>query len=54
MIFIGLPPERTVLRAMAIHKTPELVGEVLQCCPKHVDEQKRKCETVTINSYCMK
>ena len=27
---------------MAIHKTPELVGEVLQCCPKHVDEQRKK------------
>ena len=27
---------------MAIHKTPELVGDVLQCCAKHIEEQKKR------------
>jgi hypothetical protein len=31
-----------VIRCMAMHKTPELIGEVLQCCPKHIEEQKKK------------
>ena len=43
IIIIGLPPPHSIIRAMAIHKAPEVVGEVVQCCPKHIDEQSKKC-----------
>ena len=29
------------MRAVAIHKQPEMLAESLQCCIKHVDEQTR-------------
>ena len=29
------------VRAVAIHKQPEMLAESLQCCIKHVDEQTR-------------
>ena len=38
---IAIPP-KAIIRAMAIHKTPEKVGDVLQCCPKHIEEQRKK------------
>lgn len=36
------PPSSTIIRVMAIHKTPELVGENVMCCLKHVEELKKK------------
>ena len=36
------PPANAVIRVMAIHKTPELVGENVICCLKHVEELKKQ------------
>ncbi len=41
--YSGFPPPHSIIRALAIHKAPEVVGEVVQCCPKHIDEQNKKC-----------
>jgi len=38
----GIPTSNAIIRTMAIHKTPELVGDVLQCCAKHIEEQKKR------------
>lgn len=45
----GTPPDDSFVRAMAIHKAPEMISENLTCCPKHVDEQKRAGEKYIAN-----
>lgn len=37
----GLPPATSLIRASAVHKTPELIGDNVVCCPKHTEEQKK-------------
>lgn len=34
---VGTPPADCVLKAMAIHKAPENIGDNLICCPSHLD-----------------
>lgn len=36
-----MPPSNAVIRTMAIHKTPQLVGENVICCPRHIEEQAK-------------
>ena len=38
----GVPPSQCIIRAMCIHKAPEMIGQNLICCPKHVDTQKNQ------------
>ncbi|XP_019854848.1 PREDICTED: cellular tumor antigen p53-like isoform X2 [Amphimedon queenslandica] len=40
--FSKVPPPNAVIRAMAIHKSPDLIGDILQCCPKHIEDQKKR------------
>lgn len=55
---VGLPPENSIIRAMAVYNTPDLLGEVVQCCPRHIEENKMKCEpidtTLLTVYYCWK
>ena len=42
ILFVEVPPQNAVIRAMAIHKSPDLIGDILQCCPKHIEDQRKR------------
>ena len=39
---VGTPPQESIIRAMAIHTAPEMIGDNLTCCPNHEDENQKK------------
>lgn len=40
--FAMMPPPNFLIRAMCVYKAPHMVGEVVQCCVKHIEELKQK------------
>ena len=41
-IFTTMPPSYFLIRATCVYKASQMLGEVVQCCPKHLDEQRQK------------